>query len=226
MNRLLDAGLRLIYPLRAVCMGCGCMTGCREDWVCPDCRRQLSALWMGAAAPPQGFGGAAFAFHYAGPAASIAGRLKYGGIRRLADFMAADMVRACGFIEPTGADMVTFVPMHTKRQRRRGFNHAQLLARSCADRLGLPCVDAIARLRDTPQQARLDAGARRGNLAGAFGLKAPVDGRRVLLVDDICTTGATAAGCAAALRAGGAAAVYLLCWAQAGKRQRDGEGEV
>lgn len=217
MSAALDAGLRLLYPLRAVCMGCGAMTGCSEDWVCPECRKWLSSLWLGADRPPAGVSAAAFPCYYAGPAASLAERLKYDGIQRLAGFMADDMARAYGFIEPTGAEVVTFVPMHPKRRRRRGFNHAELLALACAERLRLPCEDLVERLRDTPQQARLDAEARRENLRGAFAPKAPAGGRRVLLVDDICTTGATALGCAEALTEGGAAAVYLLCYARAGK---------
>ena len=201
-------------------MGCGAQTGCREDWVCPGCRQALARLWIGAFPPPEGLDGAACGYAYAGPSAGIVGRMKYTGVHRLAGFMAEAMIDAERFLEPTGAGVVTFVPMHLKRQRARGYNHAELLARSVAEALSLPCEPLIERVRDTPQQARMDEAARRENLKDAFRLTRPVDGRRVILVDDVCTSGATAQGCAGALRAGGAESVYLLCYARA-KREMD-----
>ena len=211
MNPLLD----WLYPRRAVCMGCGALTGCREDWVCPDCRRALAERWVGAGPAPEGLDGAAYGYVYSGPTAGIVSRMKYTGVYRLSEFMAADMARAYRFIEPTGADMMTFVPMHPARQRQRGYNHAELLARACGSALGLPCAAAVERVRNTPQQARLEAEARRENLRDAFKAIEPLPGRRVVLVDDVCTTGATAQGCAEALKDAGAERVYLLCFAQA-----------
>lgn len=218
MKRALMAALSLLYPRRAMCMGCGDMTGMREDWVCPACRARMAQLWAGAVPPPEGFDGAAFAYIYTGPPAGIAARMKYGSAHRLADLMAGDMLKAWDAIQPTGVDAITFVPMHPARQRRRGYNHAELLARACAERLGIECLNALERVRNTTQQATLETEARLHNLSGAFAPKAPVEGRRVALVDDICTTGATARGCAEVLRQGGAAAVYLLCYAKAGRR--------
>ena len=211
MRRLLE----LLYPRRAVCMGCGALTGCREDWICPACRQALNERRVGAAPPPEGIDGAAYAYAYAGPAAGIINRMKYTGVHRLAEFMAADMIDACRALDTAGADLITSVPMHPARQRRRGYNHAELLARACAGALGLPCEAAIVRVRDTPQQARLEDEERLSNLRDAFEFLQPLQGRRVLLVDDVCTTGATARGCAEALKAAGAERVYLLCYAQA-----------
>ena len=217
MIGLIEKALELLYPRRAVCMGCGSGAGCREDWVCPDCRQALAKLWLGADPPPKGFDGAAYAYAYHGPVAGIVHRMKYSGVYRLAAFMGTDMVRAYRAIEPTGVDVVTWVPMHTKRLRQRGYNHARLLAEDVAARLELPCEDMLARVRDTVQQARLSDDERRRNLTDAFRLNGPVEGRRVLLVDDVCTTGATARECAQALRKGGAQAVYLLCYARAAR---------
>lgn len=211
MNRL----LKWLFPLRAVCMGCNSMAGCREDWVCPECRKKLAKSWVGAYPPPEGIDGAAFAYVYRDPAARIVRRLKYGGIARLADFMADDMCRAYSFIEPTGADCVTCTPMHEKRLRRRGYNHAELLARALATRLNLEFVDTLYCTRLVKQQARLDGEARRQNLRGAIAVKTPVPGRRVILVDDVRTTGATARTCAEALKASGAEQVFLVCYTMA-----------
>ena len=219
LKRLGGAALDLIYPRRAVCMGCGSAAGCREDWICPECRRALADSWVGAWPPPKGIDGAAYAYVYRGPAAGIVQRMKYSGVYRLADFMAADMARACAFLGPTGADFVTAVPMHPKRLRQRGYNHAERMARSVAARMGLPYLEALDRVRDTPQQARLDEETRRGNMKDAFALRAAVRGRVALLVDDVCTTGATARACAKALKRGGAKRVYLLCYTVAQPNQ-------
>ena len=214
--------LKLVYPLRAVCMGCGSKAGCEEDWVCPECRRSLASGWVGASPAPRGFDGMACAYRYHGAAAGIMRRMKYSGIWRLSSFMAGDMVRAYQAILPTGVDCVVPVPMHPKRRRERGYNHAELLAKEAAKRLGLECLDALERVRDTRQQARLSGRERRANLKGAIALKQSVEGRRVLLVDDVCTTGTTAVSCLEQLKCGGAINVYLLCYAQA--KPRKGEG--
>ena len=214
---LLNAIRTLFFPLRANCMGCGAATGCREDWICPACREALTQGWVGASPPPEGFDAAAFACVYHGAAVGIVTQLKYRGVTRLAGFMGADMARAYRFIEPTGADCVTCVPMHPKRRVRRGYNHAELLARELSGRIGIPFVELLERVRDTPQQAKLEDDARRANVTGAFRALDAAGGRRVLLVDDVCTTGSTATACARALRAAGAGAVYLVCYARARK---------
>ena len=210
----------LLFPKRANCMGCGSATGCREDWICPQCRQELTQSWVGAEMPPRGIDGAAYAYVYHGAAAGIVQRLKYYGVGQLASFMGTDMVRAYRFLEPTGADCVACVPMHKKRRKRRGYNHAELLARDVAARLNLPYVDALERTRNTRQQARLDDHARRVNLRGAFQVSTSVAGRRIILVDDVCTTGSTARECAKALKSAGAERVYLLCYTRAGKKNK------
>ena len=215
IRQIVRAALELLFPKKAICMGCGSAAGCREDWVCPACRQRLARLWVGAALPPPGLDGAAFAYIYTDPAARIVQHLKYSGIRQLAGFMGGDMVNAWRFLEPTGADCVVCAPMHPKRRRMRGYNHAELLARNVAARLGLEFIDALECTRLVRQQARLDTEDRLKNLDGVIALKAPVQGRRVILVDDVRTTGATARTCAAALREGGARSVYLLCYTMA-----------
>lgn len=217
--KIRDALLNLLYPKRANCMGCGAATGCREDWVCPACREDLARGWVGAEMPPKYLDAAAYGYVYRGAAAGMVRRLKYSGVGKLAAFMGRDMVRAYRFIEPTGADCVCCVPMHSKRLRQRGRNHAELLARDVAARLELPYLDALERTRDTRQQARLDDKARRQNLRDAFAVRESVAGRRVILVDDVCTTGSTAMACARALRNGGAERVFLLCYARAVKQK-------
>ena len=105
------------------------------------------------------------------------------------------------------------VPLHARRERERGFNQAELLARRLGRAWDVPvAARALVRSRATPAQADLPADARRANVRGAFAVRAPgrVAGRHVLLVDDVLTTGATAGACAAALLDAGAAAVGVL----------------
>ena len=220
LRRMLDAVLRLVYPTRAVCMGCGSKAGFSRDWLCDDCRQALAKRWIGAAPPPKGFDAAAYAYLYGGPAGGMVRNMKYYGARRLAGPMARAMASALAMIEPTGCDWIAPVPMHPKRLRQRGFNHAARLADELGKLTGLPVRDALVRTRNTRQQARLEDDERRGNMDGAFALAQVVAGQRILLVDDVCTTGATAKACAEALRAGGAAAVCLVCFAAAKKEVR------
>ena len=217
MNRFFDALLGLIYPRRAACMGCGSRAGFPREWLCEDCRRLLARRWAGPGMPPPGglFNGAAYGYYYGGPAGGLVRNLKYRGVTRLAEGMGRAMASAFAAIQPTGADCVVPVPMHKKRLRKRGFNHAALLAKEAARHLELPMLEALVRVRNTRQQARLPAAKRRRNMDDAFQTAMDMRGRRVILVDDVCTTGATANACARALLDAGADAVYLLCFAVA-----------
>jgi ComF family protein len=111
-------------------------------------------------------------------------------------------------------DVVVPVPLGRRRERTRGFNQAREAARAIAACLGVPLVDGLVRRgRETAPQALLDAGARHVNLRGAFVLHGTPPAR-VLVVDDVTTTGSTLAEVAATLHAGGAAKVYTLAIAR------------
>ena len=219
LKRGARALLELIYPIRAECMGCGSKAGFERDWLCEDCRQALANRWVGAATPPEGglIDGAAYGYFYGGPAGGLVRNLKYRGVSRLAEPMGRQMLRAFDGLQPAQIDCVVPVPMHIRRTRKRGVNQALLLAREMAGGLGLPLAEALVRTRNTRQQARLDAAERLHNLDGAFAVACDVKGKRVLLVDDVCTTGATANACAEALLAGGASAVLLVCFCLARK---------
>ncbi len=118
---------------------------------------------------------------------------------------------------PLPADVLVPVPLHPTRFLRRGYNQSALLAGELGKRVGLPLDEsALQRVRATASQMRLKAEARRRNVAGAF--RCPdgrMEGRRVVLIDDVCTTGATLEACADALYAGGASEVRAMTLARA-----------
>jgi ComF family protein len=117
-------------------------------------------------------------------------------------------------------DIIVPMPMHWRRRWQRGFNQAELLANELGRRTHLPVRNAISRVHHKRAQAGLTNAKRRLNVAGAFRVKnaSVVAGKRVLLIDDVMTTGATAASCARALQRAGARQVTLLTLARADRR--------
>jgi ComF family protein len=126
---------------------------------------------------------------------------------------------AAGRAPLDAATLVAPVPLHPARERERGFNQASLLARAVAKGAGLrPDEWSLARvLHSERHRAGMDARARRESVADSFAVARPrlVEGHRVLLVDDVFTTGATASACARVLLAAGASEVYVLTAARA-----------
>ncbi len=115
-------------------------------------------------------------------------------------------------------DVVVPVPLHWRRQWTRGFNQAEVLGRQIARARRIKVVHALRRRRATNAQAGLSNPKRRLNVTGAFRATAAVAGLRVLLVDDVMTTGATASACALALKRAGAKSVTLLTLARVDRR--------
>jgi ComF family protein len=143
---------------------------------------------------------------------------KYAGVRPLGkvlgEWIALAMPRQERF------DRIVPVPLHWRRRWRRGFNQSELLARSVARRYGLRVSNVLRRVRATATQAGLSHSARRANVDAAFRVRqgASLEGQRVLLVDDVMTTGATASACARALKQAGARYVAVLTLARADRR--------
>ena len=215
----------LLYPRKAMCMGCGDMIGLDRDDLCEDCRAKLAGSWVGVRMPNRKMklNGAAYAYNYRSSAGGMVRNLKYNSAWVLAEAMGADIARAAELMRMENVDFVTAVPMHPKRFRVRGRNHAELLARSAAAKLGLAYEELLFRTRNAPQQARLSARERRKNLEDVFAVlpecREKVKDAAILLVDDVCTTGSTARYCAEALRRAGVRRVYFAAYAIGGEKR-------
>ena len=231
------AALDLVFP--ALCPVCQATLGARRrDPLCgtcweairrlgpPGCARcGLAALTPGAA--PAGlcagcareqpaWDWALAAAEYEGPARDALHAFKFHGKRALARPLAALVLEQWGpALAAAGLDALVPVPLARARERERGFNQAALLAERLARGLGIDVRPRwLARMRDTQPQSDLGAAERRANVRGAFAARADVAGRHVVVVDDVLTTGATAAECARALRAAGAARVGVVAVAR------------
>lgn len=130
---------------------------------------------------------------YEGAPKKFVYRLKFGGRRYLAAFIAEAMVDRyldCGF----ECDCVVAVPLSAKRKRKRGYNQAELIAEELSSRLKLPLIDgALVKTKENKSQAKLKRREREENVRGVYEVTSPetFKGRRVLVVDDVMTTGAT-----------------------------------
>ncbi|GFO65717.1 ComF family protein [Geomonas paludis] len=150
----------------------------------------------------------------AGPLQEMIHRFKYGGKMHLADPLGLlAYQRLEQFLDEANPDCVVPVPLHRKRLRQRGYNQSQLIGEVLGKKLRVPqVVGNLRRLRWTEPQTGLDAGDRVTNVKGAFGVRDPkaLAGKRVLLVDDVFTTGSTLGACADALRDAEVAAVAAV----------------
>ena len=230
--------LGLLLPPRCTCCGepadsaGGAITlrsACRRELAalagqpsCPRCGRTVgpyaSCSLCARKTPP--FQAAVRIGIYDGPLSRMVQSLKYKGARHgiplLSELLAAKLHQAGAAQE---VDLVTAVPLHWWRYWRRGFNQSLLLARGLRRRgLEAPQRRVLVRTRDTRPQVGLSMTARRENVRGAFRVRRPaeVKGRRILLVDDVMTTGATAGECARVLRRAGARSVTVAVVAVAG----------
>jgi ComF family protein len=195
----------LLAPAR--CAACDVELEPGHEGFCVVCEPLLEPL--------QGAEAAMAALRYGGPLASAMRRFKYGGraelARPLARAMAERARSACA-----GTDAIVPVPLHVRRLRERGFDQASLIAGELARIVGVPRrLDLLERVRATPVQAALDRQARLENVAGAFSASPTVAGLRVLVLDDVRTTGATLSDACRALLGAGAAQVKPLALALA-----------
>jgi len=240
LGELAQGLLDLVFPPRCVgcgargvvfCAACHAQAQPPADPLCARCGFPLSASAHGGAHPsptrcpecasgrtPATLTGLRAAATHEGGVRKAIHALKYDGQRRAAQPLGDLLAVAYQRYAPTGmaADMIIPVPLHADRQRARGYNQSTLLAHRLATRLRLPVrADLLVRQRATPPQVGLRWQERRANVAGAFALAgsqaaAQLAGRRILLVDDVATTGSTLDAAAQALLPAGPAAIWAL----------------
>ncbi len=238
-SSLLRAATRpaLDYALPPRCPGCGvvvqadhgfclsCWTSMRflGDPCCARCGlpfdhdRGADALCGPCIADPPPFDSARAVLAYGDVARTVALRLKYGRRIGLARLIATHMARHVP-AEHREAMMIVPVPLHHWRLWWRGFNQSALIADHLARLTGIALDKQILlRTRRTRPLRGMHPGERARAVKGAFALAdgTEIKGRAILLIDDVHTSGATAAACTRTLRRGGAASVHLLCWARA-----------
>lgn len=157
---------------------------------------------------------------YRGSARRILLAFKFQGADYLGRRLAAVVAQRLG--RPV-ADEVAAVPATFRARRARGYHPAEVLAAALARRLELPFASGrLVKTRETERQSRLPVGERAGNVRGAFAVRG-APGRRVLLVDDVATSAATARECARQLARAGASAVTVWCFARASRTDVDPE---
>lgn len=202
---LCDACLGAMTPITSpLCPVCGIPHGTEGgiDHPCGSC-----------ILTPPPFDGARGALLYDGPIQELIHRHKYGLRAHLRRPLALLAVRhLTPFVQSAAPHVIVPVPLHRTRLRERGFNQAVLMGAVLAREWRLPLLrDTLRRVRPTVAQVTLSAQERRANVRGAFAVADParVAGRRVLLVDDVSTTGSTVTECARVLKEAGATAVFV-----------------
>ncbi|MFQ5860984.1 MAG: ComF family protein [Dehalococcoidia bacterium] len=219
--------LGLLFP--AQCVGCGTY----GSFLCAPCQGSLPRLeppfcrlcaepvrqgdlCRRCTGTPLAIEGIRAPFLMEGAIREAVHRLKYQNLRAIAPVL-GELMATYVEANPFPADTLVPVPMHPKRLRQRGYNQSLLLARGVGEHLGLPVAeDALVRKRDTPPQASSSSVEERlKNVEGGFRCQGgALEGKRVVVVDDVCTTGSTLQACAAALKEDGAASVWGLVLAR------------
>ena len=236
-SEILSALGSLFYP--PTCVVCGHNVG-RSEYLCADCQRVapriVAPFCAKCSEPYQGaitqtfrcancehrklhFDCAVAVYRSRGLVRKLVHDFKYGTQRHLRYPVAAWLRETLDDTRLRGRhfDLIVPVPLHPARQRERGFNQAALLAELLADSMHVPARAVLERTRYTTTQTAYDRTERMENLAGAFRLRKNRDVRdfRVLLIDDVLTTGSTLSECARVLKAAGAISVHAATAARA-----------
>ncbi len=195
------------------CLSCGRPLDEDGRNLCPACRRELRPRSRLLAAPSaEGDVAVRYAVEFEGPAQALVHALKYGGRTGVAAELAALACPAAASLCAGGIEALVPVPLHRVRRRERGFDQAELICRALSALTEVPTdTGCLRRASATRSQTALPREGRLENVRGAFeGRPGACEGRRLLLVDDVVTTGATLASAASALEDAGAALVVCL----------------
>ena len=207
--RILNAVGELLFPRK--CVLCGKLLEKEETDLCRHCRVE---------APECAVYSTKFSFldswtavwYYEDPVRGSVLRYKFSSARHYADCYGRMLAMRLLERFPEGFDCLTWVPISRLRKFRRGYDQVELLARAVGRELGMEPVRLLKKIRNNPPQSGISGQAeRRANVLGVYRLKASADveNKRILLLDDVITTGATAGECARVLLTGGASEVHF-----------------
>jgi ComF family protein len=217
---------RVVFP--ELCAGCGVM----GTWLCADCAalcrridplacclrcgaprdRPAAQCWRCHTWPPT-LEAARAVYLFDGPAQLAVHKLKYGNERARAEWGGQALAEAYRQLA-WQANLIVPAPLHLQRRRHRGYNQSELLARALGKLVATPVENALERQRNTRPQVGLSGPERLRNVAGAMAARRDLTGLRIVLIDDVATTGATLLDCARACRAAGASSVRALTLTQ------------
>ncbi|MEG0825080.1 MAG: ComF family protein [Oscillospiraceae bacterium] len=222
MSNLLKALADLLFPPK--CPFCHKILGQGEAGYCGDCQRTLP--WIEGECSlqsPEFVTLAASVLWYRGGVRDSVHRYKFSGMSSYAPIYGT-LVAQCANDHLAGKyDLISWVPLSAKSLKKRGYDQAKLLAEAAAQELGTGAVPTLEKVHATAAQSTLkDPSERRANVMGVYEIVAgaDVEGRRILLVDDVITTGSTLSECARILRTAGAAEVCCVTLARAGGGQK------
>jgi ComF family protein len=227
LGRLVEVAVDSFFPRR--CVGCGRV----GSFLCPDCLEELPRLTAplcprcgrpqasGIVCPncwqrPTEIDGIRSPFRFDGAVRKSIHELKYRSLKAVSPCLAellADYLKE----NPLPGEALVSVPLHPRRLRERGYNQSGLLAGELGKRIGLPVIeDCLIRIRQSQPQVRaVDVEERRRNVTDAFVCRDErASGKQIILIDDVCTSGATMESCAAALKDRGATSVWGLTLAR------------
>ncbi len=206
MNRTKELLLSLAAPPSHRCYLCEEEEVLGEDGLCDACRRALKLAIS--PAPPEGLDGLSAGLQYCDELGTIFYQFKKMERRDYTPFLA----QFISIPEEWHAELLLPVPLHWWREYRRTYNQSFLLSEYVSSRYGIPiCRDLLVRTRPTPQQKKLPGKQRLRNLKGAFRAAPECQGRSIVLIDDVVTTGSTLSECARTLKKAGAYRVYAAC---------------
>jgi len=212
--KIKDFLLELFYPSR--CAFCRKIINSGEG-MCKDCSRSLP--YTGAYNERQHFENlesCVSPLYYEGGVRDALLRCKFSGAAAYSRIFGKIMAKSIDEMQ-ISCDIITWIPLSRSRLRKRGYDQARLMAETVSEERGLPCVSTLEKVRNNPAQSGIkDPGQRRKNVSGAYETinTDAVSGKRILLVDDIVTTGSTLSEAASVLKKAGAAEVVALTLAR------------
>ncbi len=201
-----------------------CRRVMETDGVCDKCKATLPYRHIKESKEPIMFvDGAYSCFHYEGDVRNALIRYKFGGLSKYSVDFSVYLTECINENLAGEFDLISWIPLSRKRLRSRGYDQARLLAEEVCERLSISPVRTLRKMRDTaPQSRQSDVSKRMANILGAYEVASnDVTGKRIILIDDVLTTGSTVSECARILKTAGAEKVYIVTVAKTRQRKKN-----